>query len=404
MKCEKHPETDAVGACVSCGRGVCPICKISYNNMIHCKECIEAGRVGGRQNYGYWPQGAGQVATTPGAAAYGQPAAYGQQAYGQPAVGAVPTTPYSYGYYPYAYYPYYNYGSYGMAKAPAQPKGVPNGGLFKIGAGGSIFLAIMSLAMGFTIMNFMFFNTRTTSPQTVILVSILLMMAMFPFGLGIFGFYKNYGSIWGLMGSVSIMISSVLYPVMLYMAILYGSSSEYYYTANFMWEFMAHLVLGIGLIMAALAINQAKRYLEVERQVQGIITFATIGLAIGGMLFTAIVGMFLVGWIATAVSLFMISVEFYHAPVPENPADEEKAKSDFFGTADAAKKPPVALTPQPTTYATNPTYEVAPTPSVQYPDPEPPRAASVETLPEEEWEVLAPPSQSVARGSARKLP
>jgi hypothetical protein len=402
MKCEKHPETDAVGACVSCGRGVCPICKISYNNMIHCKECIEAGRVGGRQNYGYWPQGGGQVATTPGAAAYGQPA-YGQTAYGQPAAGAVPTTPYSYGYYPYAYYPYYNYGSYGMYKAPAQPKGVPNGGLFKIGAGGSIFLAIMSLAMGFTIMNFMFFNTRTTSPQSVILVSILLMMAMFPFGLGIFGFYKNYGSIWGLMGSVSIMISSVLYPVMLYMAILYGSSSDYSYSANFMWEFMAHLVLGIGLIMAALAINQAKRYLEVERQVQGIITFATIGLAIGGMLFTAIVGMFLVGWIATAVSLFMISVEFYHAPVPENPADEDKAKADFFGTASAAQKPAAPSPPTTTTYATNPTYEVATTPSVQYPDPEPQRTPSIETLPEEDWDVqpLSPP---VARGSARKLP
>jgi hypothetical protein len=195
----------------------------------------------------------------------------------------------------------------------------------------------------------------------------------------------------------------VLYPVMFYMAILYGSSSEYYYTANFMWEFMAHLVLGIGLIMAALAINQAKRYLEVERQVQGIITFATIGLAIGGMLFTAIVGMFLVGWIATAVSLFMLSVEFYHAPVPENPVDEEKAKSDFFGTADAAKKPTVPLTPPKTTYATNPTYEVAPSPSVQYPDPEPSVKASAEMLPEEEWEVQ-PLSQPVARGSARKLP
>ena len=408
MKCEKHPETDAVGACVSCGRGVCPICKISYNNMIHCKECIEAGRVGGRQYSSYWPQPGGQGAMTPGAAAYGQnPAygqspAYGQTAYGQPGVAAAPTTPYSYGYYPYAYYPYYNYGSYGTYKAPAQPKGVPNGGLFKIGAGGSIFLAIMSIVMGFTIMNFMYFNTQSTSPQTVILVSILLMMAMFPFGLGIFGFYKNYGSIWGLMGSISIMISSVLYPVLIYMAILFGSSNSYSYSANFMYQYMAHLVLGIGLIMAALAINQAKKYLEVERQVQGVITFASLGLAISGMLFTAIVGMILVGWIAMAVSLFMFSVEFYHAPVPENPVDEEKAKTDFFATADAAKKPPAPLAPQTTIYSTNPTYESAPSSSVQYPDPEPLKTASVETIPEESWDVQ-PLSEPVARGSARKL-
>lgn len=259
-------------------------------------------------------------------------------------------------------------------------------------------MAIMSLIMGFVIMNFLVFNTRDTAPQTIILASILVMMAMFPFGLGIFGFYQNYGSVWGLMGSVSVMISSVLYPVLIYLSIVNGSTSDYYYTPNFMWEYMAHLVLGIGLIMAALAVNQAKRYLEVERQVQGVMTFAAIGLAIAGMLFTALVGMFLVGWIAMAISLFMISVEFYHAPVPENPGEEEKAKTDFFATAEAAKKPAAPSKPAVPTYKTNPTYEAAPSPPV----PEPYSKAPVVTPPDEVWDV-EPINDPGTVGKARKL-
>jgi hypothetical protein len=45
MKCSKHDDIDAVGTCMSCGRGVCAICRIYYKAKIYCKECIEAGMI-----------------------------------------------------------------------------------------------------------------------------------------------------------------------------------------------------------------------------------------------------------------------------------------------------------------------------------------------------------------------
>jgi len=41
MKCAYHPENDAVGACVSCGRLVCSECRTTLGGKIYCKPCAE---------------------------------------------------------------------------------------------------------------------------------------------------------------------------------------------------------------------------------------------------------------------------------------------------------------------------------------------------------------------------
>lgn len=41
MKCEYHPENDAVGACVNCGRMVCSECKATLGGRIYCKRCAD---------------------------------------------------------------------------------------------------------------------------------------------------------------------------------------------------------------------------------------------------------------------------------------------------------------------------------------------------------------------------
>lgn len=43
MKCYKHSDIDAVGACTSCGHFVCEDCKIEINGKIICKECVSNG-------------------------------------------------------------------------------------------------------------------------------------------------------------------------------------------------------------------------------------------------------------------------------------------------------------------------------------------------------------------------
>ena len=41
MKCAYHPEVDAVGACVNCGRLVCAECKVELEGKIYCNPCAE---------------------------------------------------------------------------------------------------------------------------------------------------------------------------------------------------------------------------------------------------------------------------------------------------------------------------------------------------------------------------
>lgn len=39
MKCANHPEIDAVGVCIGCGKNICEICKVSFRGEIYCKQC-----------------------------------------------------------------------------------------------------------------------------------------------------------------------------------------------------------------------------------------------------------------------------------------------------------------------------------------------------------------------------
>jgi hypothetical protein len=50
MKCIVHPDRDAIGACCSCGRYVCPECKVVIDNQIYCNLCLDY-----RLQKGAWP-------------------------------------------------------------------------------------------------------------------------------------------------------------------------------------------------------------------------------------------------------------------------------------------------------------------------------------------------------------
>jgi hypothetical protein len=41
MKCAYHPQADAIGACVHCGRLVCAECKVELQGKIYCNTCAE---------------------------------------------------------------------------------------------------------------------------------------------------------------------------------------------------------------------------------------------------------------------------------------------------------------------------------------------------------------------------
>ena len=41
MKCAEHREKDAIGACVSCGRGICEDCTINLAGKNYCQDCAD---------------------------------------------------------------------------------------------------------------------------------------------------------------------------------------------------------------------------------------------------------------------------------------------------------------------------------------------------------------------------
>jgi hypothetical protein len=41
MKCANHPEIDAVGVCVNCGRAVCSECRIMLDGKTFCSSCAD---------------------------------------------------------------------------------------------------------------------------------------------------------------------------------------------------------------------------------------------------------------------------------------------------------------------------------------------------------------------------
>ena len=50
MKCAVHPDREAIGDCCSCGRYVCPECKVTIDGQIFCNQCLDAKLKGGA-----WP-------------------------------------------------------------------------------------------------------------------------------------------------------------------------------------------------------------------------------------------------------------------------------------------------------------------------------------------------------------
>src|SRR5579885_2370587 len=41
MKCFNHPDREAFGICVTCGRGLCEDCSVVFNEKLYCKDDIK---------------------------------------------------------------------------------------------------------------------------------------------------------------------------------------------------------------------------------------------------------------------------------------------------------------------------------------------------------------------------
>ncbi|HLF07279.1 MAG TPA: hypothetical protein VI893_08930 [Thermoplasmata archaeon] len=297
MRCEAHPEEEAVGTCKSCGRGVCTVCKVVFNGIIHCKACVEAGRISG-----------GGTAFAPA-----------------PAAPAPAPTAYSY---PYAYPGYsYPYSSYGYPPAvthvPETPKptGTPSRSFYLAGAAGGIIGGIMMLlAGGAMVWGLVIGANYPTDLWIAISVVVVLAATQMLSSVGLFGLYRNLGVQMGWISAGVLAAGAVIFPLMLMFAIPdYYQNPGYpypYYTQyrfNYLETYLGAIALGTGIIVEGSAFLAARRFMRDPRPTGSIGTL----LIVGGGLFAAFVGLFAIGWLLVAIARFISTPIYLGAPVPE---------------------------------------------------------------------------------------
>jgi len=146
VKCDKHPEMDAVGTCVYCGRGVCDDCKVRMYDKIHCKECVEAGRIRGNE----------PLQTIPVFINMGPP----------------------------------------PIRIPPNPKGPPKAFLLRMGAPGALLCLLYPLIL--------FSGLISSSILSTTFTMAIYCLGLWILAIGSFGIYWNFGCPWGIFGMVSL--------------------------------------------------------------------------------------------------------------------------------------------------------------------------------------------------------
>jgi hypothetical protein len=316
---------------------VCTVCKVVFNGIIHCKACVEAGRISGASTGAPSPAPAAPPATVP--AGYSYPYAY-------------PGYAYSYSV-PYQAPPH-------VPETP-RPTGTPTRSLYLSGAAGSVIGGIMLLVAGAAmIWGLLMGATNPSDLWIAIAVMVVLAATQFLSAAGLFGFYRNLGVPLGWISAAVLAAGAVAFPLILAFAIPEpvipyppGPWNPYQppvYRFDGLKTYLGAIVLGSGIILEGAAFLGARRYLKDPRGA------GTVGglMIVGGALFAAYLGLLAIGWLLVAIARFIATPVFLAAPVPEKgpevaPAAEKRAQGS----------PPPPPPPTGTAFAVGPTAPAA---------------------------------------------
>ncbi len=275
MRCDIHPDHDAVGTCTYCGRGVCEQCMVRMYDKVHCKECVEAGRVRGAP----------------------QPVFQPQMQYPQP-----------YPAYPNPYYPAPN-----VPYRQPKPVGKPDPGFFRSGMYGSIYCGIVSIVNPILIIGGIIVYTPEVVPDFLYLFIYLLMLPGLLLVLrGYVGFFHNYGYKFayqcGMVMIIAMAVDLVLWT---------GAYFIYLQTGNVQSVYSAGVItFGIVLLFAGLPLGGLRYYLFPRTQTRSFASWAGLFMVLGGLLFLVIEGSYVLGWALAVLAFFILSRVFATAPVP----------------------------------------------------------------------------------------
>jgi len=270
MKCERHPEMDAVGTCVYCGRGICDQCKVRVNELLHCKECATAGRVLG---------GAPPPQARPPMMMYQMiPAA------------PVMNEPY----------------------IPPEPAGPPNEQLFTAGLLGAILTLCLSIVCAIAVPLVFIYR------DLYAYASMIFSFTMLPLAAGYIGFHRNYGI--AAAGNVAMLLVALFLSNAILWAyvIVVGAANACYFGAM-----ISSIMLGIALLAMAGPLTNVSYRMRPGRVSRKDLQTAKEALFFAGILFVTVIGPMIIGWVVLAYALINLTGGFMHAPMPgSEPAGE----------------------------------------------------------------------------------
>ena len=274
MRCELHPAIDAVGNCVYCGRGVCEDCKVRINNLIHCRECVEAGRVKG-----------------------GQPV---PQQQGPMHPGQMPFMPM-----PMKFMP--------------RPRGRPKPNDFKIAAFGAVIAAMTMLIMGASTFSSSYDNLLPGGRSTVVIIIIVNIVGLCCMAFGCYGIYWNYGTQSGLLGILGLLIMVPLILIATSSELSTYSSDGYYTGYSLFYSGFLGLMYAVTFMLLHLAIAYARHFIPVFHTSRKVLAAARATNIVGvGFLYTVII-LTVFGFLVVGVALILFAIFFFTAPMPDDP-------------------------------------------------------------------------------------
>lgn len=256
MKCHMHPMNNAIAVCPSCGRAICEICRVNVLSIPHCKECAE--------------QIIARMAT------------------------------------------------FARKKPPKIPvsRGTPKREYFILGAIGALIMVIGAGYLGYFTWEADY--SMRSYPASLIIYSAFFSIGLLIIAFGFYGFYKNYGSIMGLVSSVFLWINSVLFLPLIIFSVEETSYSywhnQYEYRIE-VWYFISAIVLfGICLALMGACLLTVKNYMMTSRlsKSAGILNIAD------SFLFVSILSAVISGiaWFVLIVACALMAFIFLTARLP----------------------------------------------------------------------------------------
>lgn len=211
MRCENHPQFEAMAQCSSCGKHICEFCSVLVFNMPHCKECTQ-----------------NMVHNMP----ILSPRKLRKQLRKRRRLKAMES---------------------------AVPKGRPNRDFFIAGGVGSIIVAIATFAMGWSF-SVPMHDSFGSYPHWLVGYIILYAIGTAITGVGFYGLYRNYGSVWGIIASTFCVIGTLWVPLLVYSSIHTvnrWASDTVRYGLKIQFGF-ALLIIGTCLVLTGIALFNVK--------------------------------------------------------------------------------------------------------------------------------------------------